>query len=136
MSENRDDIFDGRGAPLTAYKVREEDWPAVWRLPDGMFEQDGDLFEKMATLTDDMVLRTAVNCWDNCIRAPGAFEGVAGGVLSAHARLVVGLLAAGEFEDIERAADITREAWLGMARQALAVNKGGWESARLNDNEG
>jgi hypothetical protein len=112
-----EDIFQGRGAPLTFYGKRDEDWPAAWLLPE-LDEDEADLFGNMAHLSDDLILRTAVNIWDNCIRAPGAFEGVVGGVLSAHARLVVG---SGRCEDLARAADAVRDAWLGMAEQAAKL---------------
>jgi hypothetical protein len=113
-----DDIFQGRGAPLTHYDKREADWPPAWILPDQ--GDEADLFAKFAWLADDVLLRTAVNIWDNGLRMPDAFEGIYAGMLSAHARLAVGYGLKGGI-DLEKAADDFREAWLGMARQALEL---------------
>jgi len=118
-----DDIFDGRGEPLTRYAKRDEDWPAAWHLPE-LDEDEADLFGKFAYLTDDLVLRLAINIWDNGLRLPGALEGISGGLISAHARLIVG---SGGCPDLEQAANAVREAWLGMALQAASLGVEGPE---------
>lgn len=125
LSENQpptpdDDIFQGRGSPLHHYAKREGDWPAAWHLP-GEPDDDADIFSKFAWLADDLLLRTAINIWDNGIRMPGAIEGVQGGIISAHARLIIGLgqmFGSNDNADLEQAADGVREAWLAMAKQA------------------
>jgi hypothetical protein len=105
------------GAPLKFYSRDEASWPPAWRLPE-QDDDDADLYDKVAHLTDDAILRTAVNVWDNCMRAPGAFEAVVGGMISAHARLVVG---SGGCTDLEQAAEAFGKAWLGMAKQAALL---------------
>jgi hypothetical protein len=108
----------GRGAPLTAYDVGEADWPPAWRdLPEA--SDEADLFEQMATLTDDMVLRTAVNCLDNCMRMPGSAEGVAAGMISAHARFLVGL---NPHADLEQSGREFGVAWTAMAKEARVLD--------------
>lgn len=109
-----DSIFQGRGQPLTRYDKQDEAWPVAWLLPD-LDEDEVDLFGKFAHLADDLTVRQAINIWDNGLRLPGALEGIIGGIISAHARLVVGT---GACDDLERAADGVRQAWLGMAKQA------------------
>lgn len=119
MTDVDADLWHGSGQPLPRYDKREEDWPAAWRLPD-LAEEEADLFGKFAHLTDDVTLRTAVNVWDNGLRLPGSAEGIAGGMLSAHAR--VGLISLGgqlHRWDLERAANAIRDGWLGMARQVV-----------------
>lgn len=123
--KSNDDPFNGLGAPLSFYSKGEPAWPPAWKLPD-LDDDDQDVFGKFAYLADDLVLRTAVNIWDNGLRLPGAFEGITGGLLSAHARLVIGTItSAGALEqyDLEKAADAVREAWIGMARQAVRLSQ-------------
>lgn len=105
------------GAPLNFYDRDEASWPAAWKLPE-QDDDEADLFDKVCYLTDDLVLRTAISVWDNCIRAPGALEGVMGGMISAHARLVVG---SGLCADLEKAAKAVGDMWLDMAKQAALL---------------
>lgn len=115
------------GEPLRFYDRGEQAWPALWRMPET--GDDADLFDKMAHITDDICLRQAVHVWDNCMQIPQAFPGVAEGLLSAHARLVVGF---GVIDDLEAAADAVRSAWLGIARQCVIVREGGWDALPLH----
>lgn len=129
LSRSGDPMFGGRGGPLRPYRLKDADWPPQWRLPEDpadLDENDQDLFGRMAWLADDLVLRSAVNIWDNALRIPQAFEGIAGGMLSAHARFCSPMV----ITDLEGAADAVREGWLGMARQAQALAQNPTHSSR------
>lgn len=109
------------GAPLNFYDRDEANWPAAWKLPE-QDDDTADLFDKVIYLADDLMLRTAVNVWDNCMRAPGSFEAVQGAMISAHARFLVG---SGRCADLARAAKAIGEMWLDMAAQAARLGGGG-----------
>lgn len=111
------------GEPLTFYSRGEETWPAAWKLPERE-DDDGDLFCKMAWLADDLILRQAVHVWDNAMRAPGTIPGISGGMLSAHARFVIG---SGVNIDLKQAAQHVAEAWLIFAQEAARLGAEGQE---------
>jgi hypothetical protein len=128
---DKDDIFNGRGAPLSHYQAGDADWPVIWRLPDIDLDE-ADLFDRLIYFADDHLLRQAVNLWDNCLRGPGTFAPILMALISVHARLWAGSDAG--VEDLERAGDAVRQAWLGMAKQALDIHRrGSWDTA--NDEE-
>lgn len=108
------------GEPLSFYNRAEVGWPAAWVLPE-QDDDEADLYDKVAHLSDDVLLRQAVHVWDNCMRAPGTFEAVFGGMISAHARFVVG---SGRCADLEKASLAVAKAWLGMAKQAALLGLG------------
>lgn len=114
------------GEPLPHYAHGEASWPAVWRLPE-QDDDDADLFDKVCHLADDVLLREAVHIYDNCLRLPAAISGVAAGMLSAHARLMVGH-GIKEGADLDAMADAMRTAWRAMAEQALTVHREGWDA--------
>ena len=115
------------GEPLPNYTRGEDAWPPAWKLPSGDdFADHGDLFDKMAWAADDFLLRQAIHLWDNCLRAAPCLPGIQGGMISAHARLLVG---SGRCNpDLEKAADAVREAWIGMARQAQQLQRNGYDA--------
>jgi len=110
------------GQPLHFYRRGEAEWPQVWRMPD-LAGEDGTVFAKTCALSDDLVLRAAVNIYDNCLRHADAFEGACAGLIAAHARLMAG---AGLKVTPEQAADAVRTAWLRMFQQAVDIQAHGW----------
>lgn len=49
------------------------------------------MYDKVAALTDNVILREAIHCWDNCLRLPESAEGVLAGVIGALVRFAIAL---------------------------------------------
>lgn len=77
------------GEPLPNYTRGQEGWPPVWR--DMEISDEADMYDKVAALTDNVLLREAIHCWDNCLRLPDSAEGVMAGILGALVRFAVAL---------------------------------------------
>jgi hypothetical protein len=78
---------------IETYTEGDEDWPALWRLPDEHFDNDIDERggDAMTAFVDDQCLRHAVHCWDNMLRLPGTESAMVGGLLGAACRAIIAL---------------------------------------------
>lgn len=77
------------GEPLPNYTRGEDHWPRIWR--DMEVPDEADVYDKVAALTDNVLLREAIHCWDNCLRLPESAEGVMAGMLGALVRFAIAL---------------------------------------------
>lgn len=120
-----DPVFGGRGGPLPNYNKGEDAWPAIWR--DINRGEGEGVYRQMAELADDIILRTSVNCWDNCLQLPDAASGVAVGLIAANARFVLGV---NPDVPIDQAAIDFAVAWESMARELKALGAGADRACR------